>query len=66
MSAATACTESSAFTGTVDPAPPGELEVRVLGPIAIVGAEKTLTRAKSIELVVYLAMHRASVAPSMR
>jgi len=49
-----------------DPVPPAELEVRVLGPVEIVGAEKTLARAKSIELVVYLATHRGSVVDADR
>ena len=59
-------------TGVVDPAvvtepiDPAELEVRVLGPVEIVGGEKTLTRAKSIELVVYLAMHSESVIDADR
>jgi len=35
-----------------------EVEVRVLGPVEIVGAEKPLARAKSIELIAYLACHR--------
>ena len=47
-------------------APAAELEVRVLGPIEIVGGEKVLSRAKSIELVAYLAMHRESVVDADR
>jgi hypothetical protein len=35
-----------------------EVEVRVLGPIEIVGASRPFTRAWAIELIVYLAMHR--------
>jgi DNA-binding SARP family transcriptional activator len=35
-----------------------EVEVRVLGPIEIVGAARPFTRAWAIELIVYLAMHR--------
>jgi len=38
-----------------DPSP--EVEVRVLGPIEIIGASRPFTRAWSIELIVYLAMH---------
>ena len=49
-----------------EPIPGAELDVRLLGPIEIGGAEKTLTRAKSIELVVYLAMHRQSVVDADR
>jgi DNA-binding SARP family transcriptional activator len=50
----------------IEPIAPAELEVRVLGPVEIVGAEKPLARAKSIELVVYLAMHRESVVDADR
>ena len=43
------------------PSPPSvggpEVEVRVLGPIEIVGAAKPFTRAWAIELIVYLVMH---------
>ena len=35
-----------------------EIEVRVLGPVEIVGAARPFTRAWAVELVVYLAMHR--------
>jgi DNA-binding SARP family transcriptional activator len=35
-----------------------EVEVRVLGPVEIVGHSRAFTRAWSIELIVYLAMHR--------
>jgi DNA-binding SARP family transcriptional activator len=35
-----------------------EVEVRLLGPIEIVGAARPFTRAWAIELIVYLAMHR--------
>src|SRR5205807_10176887 len=42
------------------------VEVRVLGPVEIVGAEKRLARAKSIELVVYLATHRDAVVDADR
>ena len=45
-----------------DPLPSGvdgcEVEVRVLGPIAVVGASRPFTRAWAVELIVYLAMHR--------
>ena len=35
-----------------------EIEVRVLGPVEIVGASRPFTRAWAVELIVYLAMHR--------
>jgi DNA-binding SARP family transcriptional activator len=35
-----------------------EIEVRVLGPVDIVGAAKPFTRAWALELVVYLSFHR--------
>ncbi|MGH9018087.1 MAG: AfsR/SARP family transcriptional regulator, partial [Acidimicrobiales bacterium] len=35
-----------------------EVEVRVLGPVEIVGAARPFTRAWAVELVVYLALHR--------
>lgn len=34
------------------------VEIRVLGPVEVVGAARSFTRAWSLELVVYLAMHR--------
>jgi DNA-binding SARP family transcriptional activator len=43
-----------------------EVEVRVLGPVEIAGGEKPLARAKSIELLVYLAMHRSAVVDADR
>jgi DNA-binding SARP family transcriptional activator len=41
------------------PPPPDdpEIEVRVLGPIDVLGAARPFTRAWAIELIVYLAMH---------
>jgi DNA-binding SARP family transcriptional activator len=36
-----------------------EVEVRVLGPIEIVGAARPFTRAWAVELIVYLVMHRS-------
>ena len=35
-----------------------EIEVRVLGPVEVVGAARPFTRAWAVELVVYLSMHR--------
>jgi DNA-binding SARP family transcriptional activator len=43
-------TEGSAF-------PLPAVEIRVLGPVEVVGAARPFTRAWSLELVVYLAMH---------
>lgn len=37
----------------------GEVEVRVLGPVAVVGAERPFTRAWTLDLVVFLALHPA-------
>ncbi len=59
--------------GTRTPADPGtgrvwrdrsgiEVEVAVLGPVAIHGAARGFTRAWALELVVYLAMHPAGAA----
>jgi DNA-binding SARP family transcriptional activator len=45
---------ASTFAGPQAP----EVEVRILGPIEIVGAARPFTRAWAAELVVYLAMHR--------
>jgi DNA-binding SARP family transcriptional activator/LysM repeat protein len=42
------------------------VEVRILGPIDIVGGAELLTRTKSIELVVHLAMHRRSIIDADR
>jgi len=39
------------------PAPGAHVEVRVLGPIEIVGADRPFARAWAVELVVYLVMH---------
>ncbi len=39
---------------------PGEVEVRVLGPVEVAGRDP-VNRAKSFEAVVYLAMHRSGV-----
>jgi DNA-binding SARP family transcriptional activator/uncharacterized membrane protein (DUF441 family) len=50
----------------VEAIPPAELEIRVLGAVELVGAEKTLARAKSIELVVYLAMHKDTAVDADR
>jgi DNA-binding SARP family transcriptional activator len=46
------------------PSPSGqpEVEVRVLGPVAIIGAARSFTRAWAIELVVYLAVHPGGVS----
>ena len=58
----------SASTQRVGEAPPPsgdpgrEVQVRVLGPVEIHGAERPFTRAWAVELVVYLAMHRAGVS----
>src|SRR5205814_1281150 len=38
-------------------APPGHVLVRVLGPVEIVGGQQPIDRRRSIELVVYLALH---------
>jgi hypothetical protein len=38
---------------------PGTVEVRILGPVHVVGAERPFTRAWSLDLVVYLALHPA-------
>lgn len=38
-----------------------EVEVRILGPIEILGADRPFSRAWTIELVVYLAMHPGGV-----
>jgi LysM domain len=40
-----------------DDEPPPTIEIRVLGPVEVVGAARPFTRAWSLELVVYLAMH---------
>lgn len=45
---------------------PPEIDVRVLGPVDIVGADKPLARAKSVELIVYLAMHRQAIVDADR
>ena len=37
--------------------PPPAIEILVLGPVKIIGAARPFTRAWSLELVVYLAMH---------
>lgn len=37
--------------------PPGHVFVRVLGPVEIVGGQQPIDRRRSIELVVYLALH---------
>ena len=37
--------------------PPPAIEILVLGPVEVVGAARPFTRAWSLELVVYLAMH---------
>lgn len=42
--------------------PRPEVEVRVLGQVDIVGADRPFTRAWAVELVVYLAMHPAGVS----
>jgi DNA-binding SARP family transcriptional activator len=39
-----------------------EIEVRVLGPVEIVGAARPFTRAWAVELIVYLAMHRTGAS----
>jgi len=39
-----------------------EIDVRVLGPVEIFGAARPFTRAWSVELVVYLALHRRGAA----
>jgi DNA-binding SARP family transcriptional activator len=39
-----------------------EVEVRVLGPVEILGAARPFTRAWAIELIVYLAMHPGGVS----
>jgi len=44
------------------PASDPEVEVRVLGPIEIVGASRPFTRAWAVELIVYLAMHRSGAS----
>lgn len=47
--------------GPADPGgsgPPGEVTVRVLGPVDVVGATRPLRRAWTLDLVVYLAVHR--------
>jgi DNA-binding SARP family transcriptional activator len=41
----------------VDDCQPPAIEILVLGPVEIVGAARPFTRAWSLELVVYLAMH---------
>ncbi len=41
----------------VDDEPPPAIEILVLGPVEVVGAARPFTRAWSLELVVYLAMH---------
>ena len=38
-----------------------EIEVRVLGPVAVLGAARPFTRAGALELVVYLSMHPGGV-----
>ena len=45
--------------GATDRRRSGEAEVRVLvlGPVRVIGAERSFTRAWSLDLVVYLAMH---------
>lgn len=40
----------------------GEIEVKVLGPIEVVGADRPFTRAWALELVVYLAFHRSGAS----
>jgi hypothetical protein len=39
------------------PVPTSEVEVAVLGPVEVRGADRAFTRAWALELVVYLAMH---------
>jgi len=40
----------------------GGVEVRILGPVEIVGAARPFTRAWAVELIVYLAMHPGGVS----
>jgi DNA-binding SARP family transcriptional activator len=50
--------QGGAGEGTEEPAfPSPAVEIRVLGPVEVVGAARPFTRAWSLELVVYLAMH---------
>jgi DNA-binding SARP family transcriptional activator len=59
--------ESDLAAEPADDAIPGcEIEVRVLGPVEIVGAERPLTRSKSVELVAYLTLHKDTVVDADR
>jgi DNA-binding SARP family transcriptional activator len=55
-------------TAEADPAssPEREVEVRILGPVEIVGGAEPINRGKSVELVVHLALHRKSVIDADR
>lgn len=41
---------------------PGTVEVQVLGPVQVLGAERPFTRAWTLDLVVYLALHPAGAS----
>ncbi|MGH9028344.1 MAG: AfsR/SARP family transcriptional regulator, partial [Acidimicrobiales bacterium] len=45
-------------TITTNEAATGSVEVRILGPVDVMGAARPFTRAWALELVVYLALHR--------
>ena len=46
-----------AYRSSAGTSPTTEVEVRVLGPVDVLGAARTFTRAWALELVVYLAVH---------
>jgi len=51
-------TLASSVSRAPAPRPAPEVEVRVLGPVEVVGAGRPFSRSWTLELVVYLAMHR--------
>jgi len=55
---AVALTDLGRAEGPAGPPRDLEIEVRVLGPVEILGAARPFARAWAVELVVYLAMHR--------
>jgi DNA-binding SARP family transcriptional activator len=52
---------TTATTGPVEPVTGPGVEVVVLGPVAVRGADRPLRRARTLDLVVYLAMHPGGV-----
>jgi len=49
-------------SGQSEPSNRPEVEILVLGPVEILGADRPFTRAWAVDLVVYLSMHAAGVS----